>query len=88
MIAITSLEAYNKIKAALPAKRKAVLEAAEKMSECCINTLAFRMDVHPNKISGRTGELRKMGLLIDTEKKKLNGFNCQYFRAAKPERLF
>ena len=88
MIADTSLQAYDKIKSKLPEKRLAVLIAAEKMSECCINTLANRMKLHPNEISGRTGELRKMGLLIDTKKKKLNGFMVQYFKAAKPERLF
>ena len=88
MIAITSRQAYDKIKASLPAKRKAVLVAAEKGTEWCINSLAYKMNLPPNHISGRTGELRSLGLLVDTEIRKLNGYNCQYFRAARPERLF
>ena len=88
MIAITSYEAYERIKADLPEKRKAVLKAAEKGTEWCNDTLAWRMNWPINCVTPRTGELRKRGLLIDTRKKEHNGFNVQWFRAAKPERLF
>lgn len=88
MIADTSLQAYEKIKATLPAKRKAVLLVLEKMSEACNKTLAWRMKWPINCITPRTGELRKQGLIVDTQIKKISGHNHQYFRAAKPERLF
>lgn len=88
MIADTSLEAYDKIKASLPEKRKAVLVAAEKGTEWCNDSLAYRMGWPINCVTPRTGELRKLGLLIDTKKKEHKGYLCQYFRAARPERLF
>ena len=88
MIAPTSLEAYNQIKDTLPEKRKAVLVALEKMDEACNDTLAWRMTWPINCVTPRTGELRKLGLIVNTEKRIHNGFNVQYFKAAKPETLF
>jgi hypothetical protein len=88
MIAETSLEAYDRIKEKLPEKRKAVLVAAEKGTEWCNDTLAWRMNWPINCVTPRTGELRKMGLLVNTRKKEHKGFTVQWFRAAKPERLF
>ena len=88
MIAITSRQAYDEIKAKLPAKRKRVLEIIERMSECCNKTLAWRMNLPVNCITPRTGELREQGLIINTKVEKISGYNHQYFRAARPERLF
>jgi hypothetical protein len=88
MIAPTSLEAYDKIKATLPVKRRAVLSALEKMSEACNKTLAWRMKWPINCITPRTGELRKQGLIVDTNIYEISGHNHQYFKAAKPKRLF
>jgi len=88
MIAETSLEAYEKIKAKLPEKRKQVLKAIENGDEWCNDTLAWNMKWPINCVTPRTGELRKLGLIVNTRKKEHKGFNVQYFRSAKPETLF
>ena len=88
MIAITSLQAYERIKDNLPAKRKAVLVALEGLEDACNETLADELGWAINRVTPRTGELRDLNLLVDTEVRQYHGYNVQFFKANKQERLF
>ena len=73
MIQPTSLEAYNYIKPNLAGRRLAVYRVILEHGPICIEDVALKMGVYPNKISGRFGELHNKSMILNTLKRKITG---------------
>ena len=63
MIADTSLTAYEKISKDLPVCRLEVYKTIKKLEYCTNSMIAESLGWKINRITGRTSELKKMGLI-------------------------
>lgn len=63
MISETSLIAFNKIKNDLPICRLSVYKTIKKLEYCTNSMIAESLGWKINRVTGRTSELKKMGLI-------------------------
>ena len=73
MIQPTSLEAYCYIKPSLSGRRLDVYRVILEHGPICIEDVAIKMGVYPNKVSGRFGELHDKSMILNTLKRKITG---------------
>jgi Mn-dependent DtxR family transcriptional regulator len=86
MIEDTSLWAYAQATQHLGAKQKAVLDTLRFFPDATNAEIAARMNIPINTVTPRTGELRKMGLVLEAgvRRCKITGNRAHSWKAKHP----
>ena len=85
----TSIEAYNNALAGMPASRKLVFETFVTNERPLTNLEISNILKKPiNKITGRTSELKKAGLITFAGHKTHEGNKHSQWKPIHPDRLF
>lgn len=74
---------HGKVNEFAPSQYKRIMDYVARCADVCLSEIAYQLDLHPGTVSARCTELRGMGKLVWTGKKReswATGVTCKTLR--------